>query len=169
MKYQRHIHGEEMAQHITRRQRHRIAVPHPCVPSSAAPRRAHCHAPSRGRHLSADPDELAGLDGQSKLARQLRAEFDAYYAAATRATGIMLGTAEGDPARAVSAMQTTMRSFTELLGSSNEAALDDFQALLSGSADDVRQTLTVSMITALSRRRCAPTSTRRPPAAAPPA
>ena len=94
--------------------------------------------------------QLATLDAADrKLAINLGEQFDAYYAAATKATGILLGSTNGDSASAIANMQDKTQTLNALLASSNERAVADFRALLSGSAVDVGQTLQVSMIAAV--------------------
>lgn len=99
------------------------------------------------RAAIAQLEALEGRDGA--LANRLGKQFDAYYTAASRATNILLGTADGDPSRAVASMQSTLQALGTSLEESNATAVAEFQGLLNGSVDDVYQTLTVSMITAL--------------------
>jgi len=93
--------------------------------------------------------QFAKLDDSSRiLSGTLGNKFDAYYTAAVTATRILLSLDKGDSGTAISEMQSTVRALNDLLGATNDKALQDFRDLLSGSADDVRQTLQVSMIAA---------------------
>jgi len=93
--------------------------------------------------------ELAALEGPTDtLALKLGQQFDNYYSASVKATGILLGTQTGDSASAIAGMQTANQDLTALLSASNDKAVVDFRSLLAGGATDVRQTLNVSIISA---------------------
>lgn len=89
--------------------------------------------------------ELAAVDAQSKLPRELGDTFDAYYAAALSATRIMLGTENGDSTQAIARMQKTSEKLMGVLTQSQEAAITEFRTLLAVSTDNVQRSLVVSL------------------------
>ncbi|GAB3275291.1 methyl-accepting chemotaxis protein [Parahaliea aestuarii] len=93
---------------------------------------------------------LGALDEvTAQLAAELSGRFEQYYSAATEATTILLGNADGDPGAAIEQMQQTLQAFDSLLQDSSEAALVQFSALLAGSSDDLQRTLQVFMLSSL--------------------
>jgi methyl-accepting chemotaxis protein len=94
-------------------------------------------------------NRLAALEGfDPVLAQQLSRNFDNYYSASLKATGILLGSQTGDSAIAVAGMQAANQELTNLLVSSSDKAVADFRSLLSGGAADVSRTLQVSIVSA---------------------
>lgn len=94
--------------------------------------------------------DLAKLEGQeSKLTSQITSEFEDYYSASMLATNILLGSQQGDSGVAVATMQARVKSLSTLLDTSYEQSLSEFRNLLKGSAEDVQDTLKVSMIAAV--------------------
>jgi methyl-accepting chemotaxis protein len=88
--------------------------------------------------------ELVQFD-DSGFAPGLRRAFDRYYAAATAATRILLGTQNGDSAAAIAEMQKSSEDLTGLLQQSHEKAVSDFRALLADGTHNVERTLMVSL------------------------
>jgi methyl-accepting chemotaxis protein len=93
--------------------------------------------------------ELARLDPESAAAPQLKADFDAYYAAAVAATRIMLGQESGDAGTAIASMQKRSESLTNSLTQAQDAALAEFRALLARGADNAERTIVVSLVMAV--------------------
>lgn len=91
---------------------------------------------------SLDPQDTADID-------KLRSEFDNYYDAALVTANIMLGTAPGDAAKSVAALQTQTQALAASLIATHEDALAEFRKLLSQSRSRVHQTLVVSIVTGL--------------------
>jgi methyl-accepting chemotaxis protein len=105
-------------------------------------------AAEHARAVHATLEVFSKLDESSRmLAAALREQFDAYNSAAVNATQVLLS-GKGDAASAIGAMQATYQTLSELLKTSSDQALQDFRKLLGDSADDVQQTLYVSMIAA---------------------
>ncbi|MGH8175897.1 MAG: methyl-accepting chemotaxis protein [Steroidobacter sp.] len=93
--------------------------------------------------------DLASVDADSKLSREIKEAFDGYYSAATSATRIMLGAETGDAGAAIAVMQKNSEALITLLTQSQEAAISEFRALLASGTDNVERSLMVSLVMAI--------------------
>ncbi|HMN46206.1 MAG TPA: methyl-accepting chemotaxis protein [Povalibacter sp.] len=93
--------------------------------------------------------ELSDVDADSQLDEQLRSAFDDYYGAAVSATNMMLGTASGDPATAISRMQQTSETLKTTLTKAQDDAIGEFRSLLTSGTDNIRRSLVVSIVMAV--------------------
>ena len=92
--------------------------------------------------------ELAAADPESRLDDELQRAFDDYYTAAVSATNMMLGTASGDPASAISKMQQTSETLKTTLTKAQDDAIGEFRSLLTSGTDNIHRSLVVSLVMA---------------------
>jgi len=97
-----------------------------------------------------DTDSLGAIPGQETRAAGIRSDFDAYVAAATTATRLMLGGVGGDRSSATTQMQTTHAAVEKSIKTAAEAAKADLKASLENGQASVRKIEMVTVASAIS-------------------
>ncbi|OYO25867.1 methyl-accepting chemotaxis protein [Janthinobacterium sp. PC23-8] len=105
--------------------------------------------PEQAARLRVKLKTFGQIDGQSANGAQLTQQFEAYFAPALRAARIMLEVEQGDPASAVTSMQSALKTLNANLLKTNEEARHRFSAGIVQSQTSVGRILVSSIAVAL--------------------